>query len=105
MSEIKVANEGNYAQITASGAVMVDFYADWCGPCKMLEPVIDEAASVYEGKVTFARLNVDDNQSIAAANKVLGIPTLLFFKDGTVVDRTTGAIDRATLTAKLDALL
>jgi len=71
----------------------------------MLAPVIDAAADAYAGKITFAQLNVDDNQSIAAANKVLGIPTLLFFKDGQVVDRTTGVIDNATLTAKLDALL
>jgi len=105
MSEIKVANESNYAQITAAGAVMVDFYADWCGPCKILAPVIDEAANAYDGKITFAKLNVDDNQRIAAENKVLGIPTLLFFKDGQIVDRTTGVIDKATLNSKLNALL
>jgi len=105
MSDIKVANEGNYAQITASGAVMVDFYADWCGPCKMMAPIVDEAAAAYEGRITFAKLNTDDNQGVAAANKILGIPTLLFFKDGQIVDRVTGAIDKTTLYAKLDALL
>jgi thioredoxin 1 len=105
LSEILVLNEDNYAEATASGTVAVDFYADWCGPCKMMAPVFDAAKDDYDGKVRFAKINVDENEAIRAANNILGIPTLLFFKDGGVVDRVTGMIDKNALYAKLDALL
>jgi thioredoxin 1 len=99
-----ILNQENYETATGSGTVAVDFYADWCGPCKMMAPIFDEAKDAYDGKVRFAKINVDDNKEIAAANKVMGIPTLLFFKDGQLVERVTGVIDKTTLYAKLDAL-
>ncbi|MDR1815324.1 MAG: thioredoxin [Clostridiales Family XIII bacterium] len=105
MSEILILNESNYAQATASGTVAVDFYADWCGPCKMMAPTFDQAKDDYAGRVTFAKLNVDEAKTIALENKVLGIPTLIFYKDGQIADRVTGVVDKATLYAKLDALL
>ncbi|MDR1797195.1 MAG: thioredoxin [Clostridiales Family XIII bacterium] len=105
MSDILILNESNYAQVTGAGTVAVDFYADWCGPCKMMAPIFDEAKDAYDGKVTFCKLNVDEAKSIAMENKVLGIPTLLFFKDGQIVDRVTGVIDKPTLYAKLDAIV
>jgi thioredoxin 1 len=105
MSEIIVLSSANYDEVTGSGVVAVDFYADWCGPCKMMAPIFDEAKDAYDGKATFAKINVDDNKEIAMTNKVMGIPTLLFFKDGQQVDRVTGVIDKGALYAKLDALV
>jgi thioredoxin 1 len=105
MSEIKHLSEDNYGQEIASGVVVVDFYADWCGPCKMMAPIFEEAAQEYDGRVTFAKLNIDLAKQIALDNKVMSIPTLLFFKDGEQQARVTGVIDKATLAQKLDAIL
>jgi thioredoxin 1 len=105
MSEVKVLTSATYADTVASGAVVVDFYADWCGPCKMMAPVFAETAAEYEGKVVFAKLNIDDNRQIAADNQVMSIPTLFFFKDGEVKDRVTGSLDKNTLKSHVDALL
>jgi thioredoxin 1 len=105
MSEIKHLSEDNYEQEIASGVAVVDFDADWCGPCKMMAPVFEEAAQEYDGKATFAKLNIDLAKQISVANKVMSIPTLLFFKDGEQKDRVTGVIDKATLAQKLDAIL
>jgi thioredoxin 1 len=105
MSEIKALTNDTYAEVTGSGAVVVDFYADWCGPCKMMAPIFVEVADEYDGKVTFCKLNIDENRETAMANQVMSIPTLLFFKDGEVKDRVTGAIDKATLTGHVDSLL
>jgi thioredoxin 1 len=105
MSEIKHLSEDNYEQEIATGAVVIDFYADWCGPCKMMAPVFEEAAQEYDGKVTFAKLNIDLAKQIAVSNKVMSIPTLLFFKDGEQKARVTGVIDKATLAQKLDSIL
>jgi thioredoxin 1 len=105
MSDIKILNSDTYADAVASGAVVVDFYADWCGPCKMMAPVFAETAAEYEGKVVFAKLNIDDNRQIASDNRVMSIPTLIFFKDGEVKDRVSGSIDKNTLKSHVDALL
>jgi thioredoxin 1 len=105
MSDIKILTGDTYADAVANGAVVVDFYADWCGPCKMMAPVFAETAAEYEGKVAFAKLNIDDNRQIASDNQVMSIPTLIFFKDGEVKDRVSGAIDKDTLKSHVDALL
>lgn len=105
MTEIIKLTESNYQNEIASGAVAVDFYADWCGPCKMMAPIFEEVAAEYDGKVKFAKLNIDESKSIAVANKVMSIPTLLFFKDGEVKDRVTGVIDATVLKEKLEAIL
>jgi len=105
LSEILILNNENFAQTTGAGVVAVDFYADWCGPCKMMAPVFEEAKDAYAGRVQFAKINVDENREIAQDNQILGIPTLLFYKDGALVDRVTGVVDKPTLYAKLDALL
>lgn len=70
--------------------VLVDFWAEWCGPCKMIAPVIEEIASEFEGKVQVTKLNVDENQEIPASLKVISIPTLILFKDGQEVERSIG---------------
>ncbi|MBQ7370369.1 MAG: thioredoxin [Lachnospiraceae bacterium] len=84
--------------------VLVDFYADWCGPCKMLSPSVEAMESVFEGKVKIGKLNVDDNSDIAEQYNVMSIPTLIFFKNGQPVETSVGMISKAALQAKLEAL-
>ncbi len=105
MSDIKTLTEANFADETGSGAYAIDFYADWCGPCKMMGPVFDDAASTYEGKIKFGKINIDEQRNLAIEHKVMSIPTLLFIKDGRINDRVTGVIDATALKEKLEALL
>ncbi len=84
--------------------VMVDFYADWCGPCKMLLPIVEELAGEYEGKVKIVKVNVDDSQNTAERFGDMSIPTLVFMKDGKMVDKAVGALSKDALIEKLDAL-
>ncbi len=85
--------------------VLVDFYADWCGPCKMMMPVVDELAKEFDGKIKIGKINADDNGDLAAKYGVMSIPNFKFFKNGEVVDEIVGASNKATMTAKLNALL
>lgn len=84
--------------------VLVDFYADWCGPCKMMAPIIEELAENYEGTVKVGKLNVDEAPNISSKYRVMSIPTLLFIKDGQVVDTVVGAVPKGQLTDKIDKL-
>ena len=85
--------------------VIVDCWAPWCGPCRMLGPVIDELAGDYVGKIAFAKLNTDENQATAMAHGIMSIPTLLFFKNGELVDKTMGAMPKAALEPKVQSHL
>ena len=85
--------------------VLVDLWAPWCGPCKMVAPVVDKLSETYEGKFKFYRLNVDENPLTAAKYKVMAIPTLIFFKGGEPVDTVVGAVPERTLAPKIDGLL
>ena len=85
--------------------VLVDFYADWCGPCKMLAPVIDELATEYEGKVKIGKVNVDDAGATAGKYGVMSIPTIVFFKGGEIADQAVGFVPKEELAKKLDALV
>lgn len=82
--------------------VLVDFYADWCGPCKMLSPAVEAMEPVYAGKVKIGKLNVDDNPEIAEKYNVMSIPTLIFFRNGQVQDTSVGLISRGELKKRLD---
>src|SRR5262245_34993121 len=82
---------------TAEGLVMVDFWAEWCGPCRAIAPVLEELVEASSGRVKLMKVNVDENPDLAARWAIRSIPTILFFKDGAVVDRVVGAAPRATL--------
>jgi len=82
--------------------VLVDFWAEWCGPCKMVAPILDELATEYDGKVKIGKVNIDDHQSLASEYGIRAIPTLLLFKDGQVADQIVGLRSKRDFKAKLD---
>jgi thioredoxin 1 len=85
--------------------ILVDFWAEWCGPCKMIAPILEEAAAHYDGKLRIAKLNVDENAAVAAKFNIRSIPTLLLFKQGNVIARKVGAVSQSHLRAFLDGQL
>ncbi len=91
--------------IKSDQPVVVDFWAEWCGPCKFLEPVVDELAADYAGKVKFVKVNVDEQGSLSQQYGVMSIPTLLFFKGGKIVDSTIGAVPKDELKPHVEKLL
>lgn len=104
--EYKFTNENFEEEVVKSDIpVLVDFYADWCGPCKMMGPVVEKLAEEYDGKVKVGKVNVDEQEDLAARFNVMSIPFFAFIKDGKMVDSSLGASSKDALVAKLEALL
>lgn len=97
----KITDESFELFISSNPAVVVDCYADWCGPCRMMNPVIDALSEEYNGKIVFGKLNVDENREISAKYSVMSIPTLLIFKDKTLMETVVGAVSKEQLKEKL----
>ena len=106
MGKAITLSDANFDQvINDEKPVLVDFWAEWCGPCKMIGPVVEELAAEYEGKAVIAKLNVDENPNTTVKFGVRSIPTLLVFKGGKVVDKQVGAVPKSVLAQKLDSQL
>jgi thioredoxin 1 len=107
MSKIIEIDESNFeSEVTKSDLpVMIDFWAVWCGPCKMIAPHVEEASNVYSGKLKVAKLDVDKNQRIASQYSINSIPVVMFFKNGMVVDRILGAVSRKAFFDKIERVL
>jgi thioredoxin 1 len=104
MGKTIILNDANFdAAINSEKPVLVDFWAEWCGPCKMIGPVVEELASDYEGKAVIGKLNVDENPNVTARFGIRSIPTLLVFKGGQIVDKQIGAVPKSVLAQKLEA--
>ena len=98
--------DSNFDAILAEGLpVMVDFWAPWCGPCRRVSPIVEELAAEYAGKVRICKCNVDDNDGVPMKYSIRNIPTLLFFKNGELVDRLVGAVPKQDIEDKLKSLL
>ncbi len=94
------------ADVLKSGQpVLVDYWAEWCGPCKMIAPILDEVSKAYDGKLRIAKMNVDENRDVPAKYGIRGIPTLMLFKDGQLAATKVGALSKAQLTAFIDSHL
>lgn len=102
----KVATNANFADMLQDDKlVVVDFWAVWCGPCRMLSPIVDEIAEEMADKVTVVKCNVDDCEEIAMQFRIMSIPTLIFFKNGEIVDKTVGVMPKNALVEKIKSLL
>lgn len=104
MGKTIILTDSNFDEVINSGQiVLVDFWAEWCGPCKMIGPVVEELAGDYDGRAVVAKLNVDENPQTTAKFGVRSIPTLLVFKGGQIVDKQVGAVPKSVLAQKLAA--
>ena len=102
----KVATNTNFSELLEdSKLVIVDFWATWCGPCRMISPILDELEEEMADKISVVKVNVDDADEIAAQYRIMSIPTLLFIKNGQIVDKTVGAMPKPALVEKINANL
>ena len=107
MTDIKNLNHDNFNNEVSicKTPLLVDFWAEWCGPCKMVSPIVEELSEEYTGKIKVTKLDVDSNPKTAASFGIRGIPTLLMFKDGAAVDQIVGAVPKTTLKERLDQII
>jgi thioredoxin 1 len=107
VANILALNQKNFKNevLDSSTPVLVDFWAEWCGPCKMIAPVLDELASEYEGRIRIGKVNIDEDQNLAAEYGVRAIPTLLVFKNGQVAEQVVGMRSKRDLKASLDKVI
>ena len=105
MNTIEITDANFNEILNTDKPVLVDFWAEWCGPCKMIGPVVTELANEYDGKAIIGKVNVDENPATAAQFGIRSIPTLLVFKGGEIVDKQIGAVPKAVLAGKIDAQL
>ena len=105
--KIHTLTDNNFDQsvVNAAGPVLVDFWAEWCGPCRRLAPTVEELATDYDGRVVVGKLNVDDNPNVAFRYSIRGIPTLLLFKGGQIVEQVVGLADKDSLKKLIDKLV
>ncbi|MBQ9195373.1 MAG: thioredoxin [Bacteroidales bacterium] len=103
--EVQITNENFESLKNGNLPLVVDFWATWCGPCRMLSPILDELEEEMASQITVVKVNVDDADEIAAQYRIMSIPTLLFFKNGQQVDKTVGAMPKPTLAEKIKANL
>ncbi len=102
---LEFTDENIQEAIKSGKPVVVDFWAEWCGPCRMVGPVIEELAKEYDGKVLIGKLNVDENSDTPTQYGIRNIPTVLFFKDGELVDKQIGAAQKSAFASKIEAIL
>jgi thioredoxin 1 len=106
MAELQLSDSTFDTEVVkADKPVLVDFWAPWCGPCRMLSPLVDELAKEYDGKIKVGKINTDDNAQVATQFRISAIPTLLFFKGGKVIDQLVGVHPKTEIKKRLDALL
>jgi thioredoxin 1 len=103
--KVQTFTDGNFDEVTKTGVVLVDFWAEWCGPCRRLAPTVDALASDFDGRAVVGKLNVDENPSVAGRFQIRGIPTLLIFKDGQLADTIVGLASKEDLAGKLEKQL
>ena len=103
--EVKITNENYESYKNGELPLVIDFWATWCGPCRMVAPIIEELASEYEGKVTNGKCDVEDADDIAAEFGIRNIPTIVFMKDGKILDKIVGAASKSKIEEKIQALL
>lgn len=103
--KVQTFTDGNFDDATKTGVVLVDFWAEWCGPCRRLAPTVDQIAADFDGRAVVGKLDVDANPNVAAKFQIRGIPTILILKDGQVADSVVGLVGKEELADKLNAQL